>query len=102
MAIAVCNYQFPCHPSEMFQNSPYLEDSAKLLRVHIIGVIAELSQAYSQKFINKKLYVDIDENNNIIGLDMSRLFNINCNMCLGKRIKISKLKAENWITMSYK
>ncbi len=96
-----CYYNFPCHPQEMFIASPFLEEHAKLLRIQIVTMIAELSQTNNQKYINNNLFVDIDENNNIVGLDLSRLFNINVNCCVGERVSIGKLRAIDWINMKY-
>lgn len=98
--MTTCYYKFPCHPNEMFSNTPgNMTDEARLLRVQMIEMIVELSQKHSQKIINKKLYVDVDEENNIVGLDMSKILDINANFCLGKRVSVGKLTARDWTYM---
>jgi hypothetical protein len=95
-----CKYRFPCHPQEMFSCTPdSLDQSGRILRTQIIKTIAELSQTYSQKQINKKLFVDIDEDNYIVGLDMSSIIGISGNMCIGSRISVGKLKENDWKNM---
>lgn len=95
-----CYYKFPCHPKEMFDNSPSnMSDIVKNLRVQMISIIAELSSKYSQKELDNKLFVDI-ENGDIVGFDMSELMNISLTFSdNSQRVPLGKLTAKHWQTM---
>ena len=98
--VQTCRYMFPLHPQEMFNKTPRnMDESTRMMRLEIIKHISELSQTYSQFDLNNKLYMDVDSDNNIIGLDMSNLVEININMCLGRRVNLGTLKAVDWINM---
>jgi hypothetical protein len=95
-----CFYKFPCHPKEMYDDSPpNLSNLSRLLRVQIIEMIANLSQSYTQEQLDTKLHVDVDEDNEIVGLDISELIGLPLNMCEGKRILLGTLTSDNWKTM---
>lgn len=95
-----CHYKFPCHPQDMMSNTPdRVDSSARMLRVQIINMIAQLSQKYNQQQINEKLFVDIDENQEIIGLDISKLSNMDIDFALGTLISVGDLTAEDWTNM---
>lgn len=100
MAKLQCNYKFPCHPCEMFAESPLNMDSeTKTLRVQIIKLIAELSEIFSQEDLDEKVYVDVDANNFIQGVDTSELIGLTFNMCLGRRVPLKHLTDANWKNM---
>ena len=95
-----CNYTFPLHPREMFENSPKnMKQTTKTMRVQIIKYIIDFSQSFSNTDLNEKLYLDIDKHNKIVGFDMSNLLGVGCNMCVGRRVKLGDVKAEDWINM---
>lgn len=82
-------YKFPCHPQEMFNKSPKkLHESARLLRIYMLQTIFILSQKYTQKELDDKILIDV-ENNKIIGIDLSRLEGFNC--CVSYRYFSSKI-----------
>jgi len=65
-----CNYEFPLHPREMFENSPKnMKQTTKTMRVQIIKYISQFSQQFSSTELNEKLYLDVDKNNKIVGFD---------------------------------
>lgn len=101
MAKITCNYQFPLHPAEMFQNCKLSED-ARMLRVHMIQNISMLSQTHNQNTLDNKLFVDV-EDGEIVGLDMSELTLSGvpeANICIGqRRIPLKHMTAKNWKTM---
>lgn len=70
-----------------------------MLRLQILTQIANLSQTFSQEQIDTKTCVDVDENNNIQGFDMSEIFNMGGGMCLGRKVYLKDLTSENWIMM---
>lgn len=95
-----CNYKFPCHPQDMVDNTPdTVTATSRMLRIQIINMIVELSQKYKQNKIDKKLFVDIDDNNRIIGLDLSKILNIDIDLVVGKRLSIGKLTKDDWTNM---
>lgn len=77
------------------------------LRKQIIEVIFEMSKLYSIKDIKNKIKIDLDENNNIVGLDLSILMNIpNLEYCIGniglKTINFNEIKEIHLLNMKYK
>ena len=102
MAPVICNYEFPCHPADMFRNSPDdMTDDARTLRTHFIRYIAELSKKFSQNTLDQILLIDIDAQGQIIGMDMSGLYSQESDtMCVGQRcISLGDMTAEHWTTM---
>ena len=86
----------------MFRNSaPTLSQSARVLRVEAIEVIAKLSQDYSQEDIDSKMYADVLDGE-IVGYDVSELYGVPemRAMCVGnKRVKLGDLSAQDWCSM---
>ena len=96
----LCLYKFPCHPSEMFGARPILREEARILRTDMIQNIAMLSQTYSQKQIDNKVFVDLDANGHIIGMDMAAIYKINIDACIGaNRLALKHMTADSWKTM---
>jgi uncharacterized protein YuzE len=83
----------------MIKNSPKgLPEETRELRFGMIKMIAELSQTYKQKKLDTKIYIDVDEKNNICGMDMSELMDVKINMT-AKRYKLAELTRDDWINM---
>lgn len=91
-------YQFPCHPSDMFDNTPRsLGNSTRNLRIDMIQMIARLSQTHSQEAIDMSVVIDTNANGFIIGMDTSRLNGVP-RMC-DSVITLGSLTSESWVTM---
>lgn len=71
------------------------------LRAIIAANIVMLSQKYSREQIYNYTYLDVDNFGNIIGYDMSQLYNLNCNVCVGKRIPLGKMTEYSWNNMRF-
>jgi hypothetical protein len=102
MAKMTCLYKFPCHPEEMFRKSiKTMDDSKKMLRIEGIKMIANLSQDFTQKDMDGKVYVDVLDGD-IVGFDVSGLMGIPSMraLCVGnRRVQLGKMTAHNWCTM---
>lgn len=102
MSRYVCNYRFPCHPEQMFRDSPKLSDEARMLRVEVIKQLAELSTHFGQEDLDTKVYADV-EHGEIVGFDMAELLGfpgMSQVACVGtRRVPLGRLTAENWTTM---
>lgn len=100
MATKTCHYRFPCHPAEIIScSSKQLSDSTRILRAEMIKMIADLSQTYSQKELDEKIRIDIDENNSIIGMDLSLLIGLSASLCFNNSIKLGEMTEEIWVNM---
>ena len=96
----LCRYKFPCHPAEMFKSTDGLSNDTRVLRADMVQNIANLSQTFAQKKINDKVFIDIDENGWIIGMDMAGIFGIDIDACVGSRkIPLKSMTVENWKAM---
>jgi hypothetical protein len=95
-------YTYPCDKKTIFDNTPIdMDPITKLLRLQMMKTLDELRKQFLQEEIDNVVYVDIDENNEIQGMDISDLKNDECelNMCLGRKISLIDLTASNWTTM---
>lgn len=95
----MCHYRFPCHPRDMIAGSPDLDPTARILRMHMIETIAELSQKYNQTKLDNKVYIDVDDFGNIQGLDVSKLIGLNANFCLGRSVPLKQMTDMSWTSM---
>ena len=100
----ICNYIFPCSTTEMFEHK--IDNIDRILRSHIILQITDMSQKYSQDDIDNNVYVDVDDDNGIVGLDCYRLFSTNPTsnlptLCQGRNVPLRELTAYNWKTMTF-
>lgn len=96
----ICNYKFPCHPEDMFDNTPdHVSDESRMLRVQMITTIAELSQTYSQEDMDNNIIINLDSTNNIVGMDMSFLLFTDLEVNEASPLTLGKLTQENWTNM---
>lgn len=102
MSRTTCYYRFPCHPEEMFRNSPKLSDESRMLRINMIKQLAELSSHFPQEDLDTKVYADV-EDDEIVGFDMAELQGVpdmSQITCVGtRRIPLGQLSAAAWTTM---
>lgn len=100
MATKTCHYRFPCHPAEIIScSSKKLSEDARVLRIEMIKMIADLSTSYSQKDLDEKILIDIDDQGYIIGMDLSVLIGLSEHLCFHKSIKLGDMTEDNWIQM---
>ena len=93
-----CQYMFPCHPAEIIDSTPNtVTDVARYLRLSMITMIADLSRTFSQEELDEKIMIDLDENNNIIGMDLSHLIGLNNDAITGT--KLGDLSEDDWINI---
>lgn len=99
MARITCHYKFPCHPVDMFQDTPKrMTKETRMLRVHLINQIADLSQQFPQNKLDDCILIDV-ERGSIVGMDMMGLM-FPGNMCIGdKQIRLGQMTSVNWKTM---
>ena len=96
-----CNYKFPAHPSDMMGKKGQ-SDSTRVLRCHMIQGIAEMSQNYDQETLDKNIFVDVDDDGIIIGMDLSQLLGIGLgSFCVGNRVPLGMLTKKHWYNMKY-
>ena len=78
------------------------QDKNKLeLRAIISANIVMLSQKFTKEQIYNYTFLDVDNFGNIIGYDMSQLYNLNYNVCVGKRIPLGKMTEYSWNNMKF-
>lgn len=100
MAAKTCYYRFPCHPAEILScSSKELSADTRILRVEMIKTIAELSQTFPQHELDNKVHIDLDDEGNIIGMDLSILIGLSAPLCFHSSIKLGEMTEDNWIHM---
>jgi hypothetical protein len=77
-----------------------IQDKFKL-RAIISANIIMLSHKFSKEQIYNYTYLDVDNAGNIIGYDMSQLYNLDYNACVGKRIPLCNLTEYSWNNMKF-
>ena len=79
-----------------------IQDKNKLeLRAIISANIIMLTQKYTREQIYNNTFLDVDSFGNIIGYDMSQLYNLNYNVCVGTRIPLGKMTEYSWNNMKF-
>lgn len=100
MGTKTCYYRFPCHPAEIIScTSKQLSENTRMLRVHMIKMIADLSQSYSQNDLDEKIHIDIDDDNNIVGMDLSLLIGLSTPLCFHNSMKLGDMTEHDWVHM---
>lgn len=88
VCVVIAN-QFTSQYRMVKQTPPDMDKVARMLRVEMIKTIDTLSQKYSQRVLDNKVIVDL-EDGEICGMDTSSLYGSSKKMCLGSQCHSDK------------
>lgn len=79
---------------------PPLDSSAQTLRNDMKKMIAELAQVYTQSDLDEKIYIDVDDDGNILGMDLSVLIGLSSSLSsFHNSIKLGDMTDDIWSNM---